>query len=81
MCYMTCMWISYKDSTISLKSIELFYITVADIMLIDKLMVLKISTMKEPEKGLVIEFLVGPGGWINDVINNLINNFLNYINK
>ena len=25
-------------------------------------MVLKISTMKEPEKGLVIEFLVGPGG-------------------
>ena len=31
-------------------------------MLIDKLMVLKISTMKEPEKGLVIEFLVGPGG-------------------
>lgn len=59
MCYVTRMWISCKSSTISLKSLELFYITVADIKQIDKLMVLKIGMVKKLEKGLVINFLIG----------------------
>ena len=43
-------------------------------------MVLKIGMVKEPEKGLVTNFLVQPKS-TSDVIIYLINNFLIYINK
>ena len=47
-------------------------------------MVLKTGTVKEPEKRLVTGFLVRPGSsdsQTGDVIHNLINKLLNYINK
>ena len=37
--------------------------------------------VKELEKGLVTSFLVGLDGRTGDVINNIINKILNYINK
>ena len=38
-------------------------------------MVLKTNMVKESKKDLVTDFLVGPHGRNDDVINNLINNF------
>ena len=40
-------------------------------------MVLKTSTVKELENELITDYMVGP----SDVINNLINIYLNYINN
>ena len=38
-------------------------------------MVLKTNMVKEPKNELITDFLVGPHGRTDDVINNLINNF------
>ena len=44
-------------------------------------MVLNTGTVKESENGLITDFLVGPDGQTNDVINNLIIIYLNCINN
>ena len=44
-------------------------------------MVLKTGTVKEPKNELITGFMVGPNGRTDDVINNLINIYLNYINN
>ena len=47
-----------------------------------KRMILKIDTMKESENELITSFTVGPAdGRTDNVINNLIIVYLNYINN